>query len=679
MRTGSGGTATVLRVVSPQQLSENEKLAKSLENAKPEVIDDLANFVSKRFEGAKRSRTSSGVDEEMIKFQRAYHGEYDATKLAQINQFGGSKVYARLTATKCRGATSLLRDIYLSAERPWSIEPSPDPRLPGAVTRDIDSVVGGEAMYMIMNGAPPQKEQLLERKAQLQKAAKIAEMIKAKDQAILAERKMDDILTEGNFWQAFSEFLTDLPIYHCAIVKGPTVRNAECLYWDEAGQPKMEVKPKFFWDRVSPFDVWFSPGARTIAQSDSFERQRLSVSDLYNLIGLPGYKEDKIREVIRKYELGGLTEWGLMFEQERRNLEKRGPAHVGEDPLIDVVEFQGHVLGKYLKEWKLRGVDDAEKPYFITCWFVDKLVIKAMLNPNLRKRPNYFGTSFDKQPGTIYGSGVAEVLSDLQDVANASLRALVNNMSIASGPQGWIDEEALNPNQDQSLYPWKIWKYTRDPANQSGQPPVGFFQPDSNAAELLGVYEKFNVIADEVSAIPRYMTGDQNVGGAGRTASGLAMLMSNANKALQNVAENIDDDVFYPLLQSLYDLVMLTDETGTLRGDEAIKVNGVRNVVKQEQDRVRQLEFLQLTANEIDAPIVGGQRARLLQQVANRVGIDIDIPEPHEQNSGAPQGGGPGFNPAGTAAPDASMSDSGQPRLQLLPPMNVVSNKSGGG
>lgn len=664
-----------LRIVTPTQLNERDKLAKSLEDAKPEVLDDLANYVRKMFEAAKRHRTSSGVDDEMISFLRSYNGEYSPTKKAEIAQFGGSDVFARITASKCRGATSLLRDVYLSADQPWGIDPSPDPTLPGSVTRDIDAVVGGEAMYLIMNGAPPQKEQLQARKEDLLKAAKLAERSKAKEQAVIAERKMDDILVEGKFWEAFSQFLADLPIYHCAIMKGPTIRNAELLTWGKDGAPTVELRPRFYWDRVSPFDLWFTPGATDLLHTDTFERQRMSVTDLYESIGLPGYHEANIRETIRRHGDGGLREWSLLFEQERRKIENRGDMSAHDDPMMDCIEFQGRVLGKYLKQWDLKGVTDEEKPYFITCWMIDKVVIKVMLNPNIRKRPGYYITSFDKQPGTLHGSGVAEVLADIQDVMNAALRSLVNNMAIASGPQVFYNEDLVNPNQNDSLYPWKRWKFNTDPANPQGQ-PVGFFQPSSNAAELLGVYGKFNEIADEVSAIPRYMTGNQNVGGAGRTASGLAMLMSNANKALQNVAENIDDDVFEPVLQTLYDLVMLTDETGMLRGDESIRVNGVRNVVKQEQDRVRQLEFLQLTANEFDMPIVGANRAKIIQQVANRLGLEVDIPEPGEQNQQGPApAGGPGFNPAGTAAPVPEVSDTNGPRLQTQS-MNTVSRRS---
>ena len=98
---------------------------------------------------------------------RAYNGEYSPTKKSEISQFGGSDVYARVTSTKCRAATSLLRDIYLSAERPWSIEPTPDPRLPGSVQQDIATVVGSEALNMIMSGEQPDRTAILKRRESL--------------------------------------------------------------------------------------------------------------------------------------------------------------------------------------------------------------------------------------------------------------------------------------------------------------------------------------------------------------------------------------------------------------------------------------------------------------------------------------------------------------------------------
>jgi hypothetical protein len=116
-------------------------------------------------------------------------------------------------------------------------------------------------------------------------------------------------------------------------------------------------------------------------------------------------------------------------------------------------------------------------------------------------------------------------------------------------------------------------------------------------------------MADELSAIPKYLSGRGASGGAGRTASGLAMLMGNASKILQTVAANIDRDVMDPR-SPLFDMIMLTDTSGLLTGEEQVRVMGVSVAVQKETQRARQLEFLQATANPIDAQIMGRRAAR---------------------------------------------------------------------
>jgi hypothetical protein len=82
-------------------------------------------------------------------------------------------------------------------------------------------------------------------------------------------------------------------------------------------------------------------------------------------------------------------------------------------------------------------------------------------------------------------------------------------------------------------------------------------------------------------------------------------------------------DIFTPLLQRLYDTVLLTDEQGRLDGDENIKVRGVVFANQKETERARLLEFMQLTGNPMDAEIVGVEgRAELLREVADRIGLD---------------------------------------------------------
>ena len=108
-----------------------------------------------------------------------------------------------------------------------------------------------------------------------------------------------------------------------------------------------------------------------------------------------------------------------------------------------------------------------------------------------------------------------------RDKELATLRALINNLSISSGPQVVVNAERLAPNEDgEEMYPWKRWFVQNDPLSNSGQPPISFFMPTSNAQEMMGVYQWLNGLADDISAIPKYVTGGGAGAGAARGGGG---------------------------------------------------------------------------------------------------------------------------------------------------------------
>jgi hypothetical protein len=659
----------LLRVVGNDELDMAQKRSVDLSKITPEVATDLANYIRQRFEKAVRHRRVIGVDDELIRDMRAYNGQYDPGKLQEIESFGGSAVYSRLMAMKCRGATALLRNVYMNSDRPWTLEPTADPIIPDSIDLHVATLVHQEVMSANQQGQMIPQAAIHERLENLYEAVKLAERRKAEEEAKDAQKKIDKILETGEFYHALSEFLCDLPVYKYAVIKGPVTRRVTQLKWDKKKKMHAHEEARFFWSRVSPWDVWFSPGATQIENTEVFERQRMSVMDLYNLIGLPGYREDDVRAIIQAYEGRGFKEWIQIFDYERAEMEGRN--NVLDDTYINAIEFHGMVLGRYLIEYGIKGIDDPYKPYFITAWMVDKRIFKVMMNPSPRLRVPYFVTSFDKLPGTLYGNGIPAMANDLTDVINATLRALVNNISICSGPQVVIDEEMISPNQDAQMSPWKIWKYTGDPSNPN-RVPVTFFNPQSNAQELMSIVDKFSVMLDDVSTIPRYLTGSGQAGGAGRTASGLSMLINNANKTLQNVADNIDDDIFEPLLQMLYDFIMLTDSTGMLRGDENIVVDGVRQAAAQQQDLSKQMEFLNVASNPAYQALIGpGETARLLQAIADNVGIEIKIKQPDDvpgaQPPGIPQPPAPPPGPPPPPPPRVNINLAGQ-----LPPADAA-------
>jgi hypothetical protein len=633
----------VLRVVGPKELDaaikardEEMAAAQDAANSPDMSMTSLGSYVRTQFDMFKRHRNNAmaGWSERLLNALRVFNGQYDSTKLDEIKRFGGSEVYARIVAMKCRGASSLLRDVYLSPDRPWGLDASDDPKIPPEIMKSINQLVQVEMQSLTMMGQPADIDTIRERTMQLVEAARQASKKRAEQGARIAEDKLDEILKEGGFYKALAEFITDLPLFPFACIKGPVVRILPVVTW-EGNQASIKQTPKLTWTRVSPFDIWWTPGVSDIEDASVIERTRLTRADLNDLLDLPGYNTEAIREVLDLYGRGGLNDELDVTDAERAVQESRENPTMNESGLISCLEFTGNVQGRLLLE---QGMDesliaDPLRDYFVQAWVIGRYVIKVQLAPSPRKRHPYYITSFEKVPGTPVGNGLPDILNDIQEAGNATLRGLINNLSIASGPQVVVNDDRLSNDEDgEELYPWKRWHVQSDPMGNNAAPPVTFFQPNSNAQELLGVYKAFIDMADELSAIPKYLSGGGAGSGAGRTASGLAMLMGNASKILQTVAANIDRDVLEPLLSSLFDMVMLTDTTGTLNGDEKVRVLGVSVAVQKETQRARQLEFLQATANPIDAQIVGPKgRAAILRNVATTIGMNGEEIVPSEE------------------------------------------------
>lgn len=653
---GSDSGRGLLRVMSPDQVTAMEtadadKARKRAEDRLEPAEEDLAAYVRKQFDIMRRHRDSAqGWSHRLVSALRSFNGEYPPDVLAEIREMGGSEIFARIVAVKCRAASALLRDIYLTGvARPWGIAATPDPTIPDDKRDAIDSLLAAEVGTQSMGAqanvvdiqtgqpvTPPSEEEIAARRASLEAALKDATLRKARSEAKEAETYLDDILVEGGFYKALAEMLADLPLFPFACMYGPVVHMTPAVKWESRGNRKVAVKKnvaRMFWKRLSPFDLWWSPGASTPEAADFIMRERKSRAEINGSIDVPGFKTEAIKELLTEYP-GGYTEAPDSTDSLRARGESREDPQFNETGMYDCLAFFGSIQGRLLREFGLSSKDipDEARDYTVQLWMIGRHVIKVQLSPSPRERPPFYITSFNKVPGTMVGNALPDVLSDIESVCNATLRALVNNMALSSGPQVAINESAIGIGEDTTrMWPWRIWKFEQRPGMNPGE-PMRFFQPNSNAQSLLGVYEKFTQIADEVSAIPRYITGSERMGGAGRTASGLAMLMGNSSKMLQTVAANVDNDIFEPLLQMLYEMILLTDTTGRLQGDERIMVKGVAVAMQRETERQRQIEMLQATANPLDSQIIGMRgRANLLRAIATSLGLDGEVIVPTDE------------------------------------------------
>lgn len=622
-----------LPAMSAQDVAAQERKTAELAQAQP-LLKSLASHVRTCWSEARRAKEQT-IEPRMFKAVRARRGEYDPEILTKIREQGGSEIYMMLTSNKCRAAASWMRDVLLGqgAEKPWSLDPTPVPSLPPAVMEEMrQEAINQVAQVIQMTGRPLPPTQLRKFLSELRESYMYTLQEEARYKVQQMEWKMEDQLIEGGFTKALDAFIDDLTTFPCAFIKGPVVRRKPRMKWNADAQSgyQLEVVDDLVleWERVDPFMMYPSPASTGIQDGYLIERHKLRQTDLEELIGVEGYDDGAIRMVLEDYGRGGLSEW-LIVDSSKAQAEGRSTTAVmnNSEHLIDALQFWGHVSGQKLRDWGLseEEVPDIAKQYPCEAWLIGNYVIKASLNYHPMGLKPYYKASYEDIPGTFWGNSVWDLVKDCQDMCNSAARALSNNMGIASGPQVYVNVDRIPAGEDiTNMYPWKIHQVTSDPMGSSAA-PIGFFQPNSNAQELMLVYEKFSVLADEYSGIPRYMTGASPTGGAGRTASGMSMLMSNANKSMKQVVAGVDTNVITPLLERLYFYNMKYSEDMELKGDVSVVARGAESMVAKESAQVRRNEFLAATANPIDMQIMGAEgRATLLRETAKQLDINPD-------------------------------------------------------
>jgi hypothetical protein len=592
------------------------------------VVLSLAAFVRKCYEEAKTAK--SDITERLLRTERQRRGEYDPEKLAIIRDTGGSDIFMMLTDIKCRAAESWIKDVMFSTgERSWSLTPTTEPSVPQELRDEVIEMVVFEADSVINNGEGVDPRTIDMRMQEIYEEVKKRLKEKTNDAARAMEHRIMDKMEDVRFKDVLSEMIYDFVTFPCAFLKGPIIRTKSTLKWGANWTPKVVETIVEDFERVSPYDIFPSPNAVTCQDGYIIERHQLTRGDLEKFLELPNFNKDEVQQVLLQYGTQGLREL-VQSDTERNLLQGRNNTLIGTE-LIEGIEFWGPVSGHMLKEWGMEDVEDY-KEYEVNVWLVGNHIIKAVHNMDPLKRRPYSKASWEAIPGAFWGLALPEMMRDVQVVCNAAARALANNMGIASGPQVEVSVDRLPDGEDLTqMYPWKIWQTTSDRTG-GGQPAVRFFQPNMNAETLLNVYQYFQRISDEVTGVPNYVYGSSNVSGAGRTASGLSMLMENAAKGIKTAILSIDR-AMTDVLQRFYDHLMIYDDDDSIKGDMQIVPAGVVGTLLKESVQQRRNEFLQLTSNPVDIQILGAAgRAELLREAAKNLNMDIDklIPDPDD-------------------------------------------------
>ena len=629
-------------VKTNSQLEAERKARVGVAETQPPVLSGLAGDMRRKWEQAKRAKNT--IEQAFLRAKRQRDGQYEPQKLASIKATFGAEyipVYMMVTETKCRAAESWIKDILLQPdEEPWDIEPTPIPDIP----EQLDMQIMSNVMYTLYQqaiqmsqerGMPFDVNEFKELVKSLTPEIKgyIRKQVKkkAKEAAKQMKEKISDQFAEGDWYDSLEDCIFDIVTYGVCFMKGPQM-NKDLLRrstQDEStgkwtNQVESEIIPK--WQRRSPFNIYPAPDAVGVEDTYIFDLMHLTPKNLTDLLDVPGYSNDEIRACLSEYRNGGLKEW-ISIESEKARLEQRESMATYESEKIDCLHYMGSAQGQHLLDWGLEAeeIEDPLLEYNVEAWMIGTHIIKAMVNPDpLQKKP-LCKACFNDDPDSFWGrGGVPALIEDIQKICNALARAIVNNVGMAAGPQVEYDKERLHGNVPQ-LVPWKVWISTGNQMRQT--PAIKFYMPPLVADRLQMLYEFFLGLADEDSGIPRYAQGSTQVGGAGKTASGLSMLMTHAARGVKMFIKNIDRGIIQKSVQKQFYYNLDYEELDIeMIGDVKVVARGSSSLIAKEQRAVRMTEFMTVTNNPLDAQIIGmNGRKNLLEETAKSLEIDPSI------------------------------------------------------
>ncbi|NML34526.1 portal protein [Paraburkholderia antibiotica] len=635
-------------------------------------VSDLAEHVRECFNVNKQHRIASGIEQVMLQCTRQRNGEYDPDDIPKL---GGIDIYMNITGLKCRAAESWLKDVLVNAaDQPWTIQPTPIPDLPDSLMQQVEQMVMRE---IIARGYPSMV--LDQQRAKDLKAVAVSEMQRiAADACSRMSDKINDQMTEAGWKAVFEQWQSDIVTYPGGVLKGPVVRNRDSLQWN-GSKLVVATQAVMVPERVSPLDFYPSPEATNPQDANNvIERMRMTKAKLYDCIGLPNFDENAIRMVIDEFD-AGFRDW-LSSDGARARDEKHQGSLWHTSETIDVLDFWGRVQGKLLREWGVK-VDDLEAQYECNVWLVGTYAIRALLNPDPLGRRPYHVTSFNKKPGQFWGEGVPQLIRDVQRTANGAARSMVKNMAHAAGPMVEIDSDRLDEseNDPEKIHAWKV--YFLKSSNSGSGPAVRYVVAPYIAGELQNIFNEQMQLADDLSGIPAYTYGNQNVGGGGQTMGGLSLLYGGALKGIKNVIINMDRDGIEPMIQQFWAFNMLYDPDPTIKADAKVVAKGAEGILQKEQAQARSIETLQTITPYAQAGIIPMQALQaLLKQWLSDQGFNVSQFMPNDeldQQVAAALGTPPQQQQQQGGAPGAPTAPGAQPSMQPGTPPPALDGRQG--
>ena len=606
------------------------------------IAEILAPYVAKlEQEAKKREAKRKTVEERWLNDVRQYHGVYHPDVQAEIAQKKKSGVFLNLTRPKTNAMTSRICDLlFPTDDRNWGIQPTPVPEM--AETAESSQSLVDDATETFENREKRLREaEQAEQEGQAQELAAEMEEIdqvrsvaqdaaddlheqlaEAKRRANLMQEEIDDQLKECRYHAHARDAIEDACKLGIGVLKGPVLHEKPKRSWqvvegDYQLQDVADNRPGAM--RVDPWSFFPDPDARSVEECDSFyERHLMSKAQLRKFARRQGVDKDAVRQLLK---LGPQTSDRPSYLVDLHNVTDQNDSIDRET--FTVWEFSGAIdvddlnllADAFKDEVTKQEIDDIDPlvEFHGKVWFCQGRVLLFALHPLDSQEPIYSVFNLERDEGSLFGFGIPALMRDPQSIMNASLRMMMDNAALGTGPQVVINQETVKPaDGDYTMEPNKIW--LRDNANGNpGQAPFETYNIPMHQNELGAMVEMGRALSDEMTQLPQLAQGEQG-SGVTQTAQGMAILMNAHNVVFRRVIKNWDDDISVPMIRRFYDWNMQFSSKEAIKGDYEVDARGSSVLLVREMQATN---LMAIARNFGDHPVFGPmiKHVELLRQI----------------------------------------------------------------
>ena len=603
------------------------------DSSNPEDINTtgIVDYVYEKYNRAENYREND--EDRWLRAYRNYRGLYGPD--VQFTEAEKSRVFVKTTKTKTLAAYGQIVDVLFAGNKfPISVEPT---ILPEGVSENVHVDLQPKPM-----GAEPTSpygfdgdgadlpkgftatgielgplEEKLGKVEDLKEGAGTTPSTATFSPAMIAaknmEKKIMDQLEESSATKHLRSTAFEMALFGTGVMKGPFAVDKEYPNWDSDGEydPKFKTVPEV--THVSVWNFYPDPDANNMDEAQYVvERHKLSRNQLRNLKKRPYFRQNVIDSCIEMGETYTKKDW-----EDDLSDYATGETYIDR---FEVIEYWGTMDTEMLLENEVEIPKELQKfdELQANIWICNRKLIRCVLNPFKPAKIPYMAVPYELNPYSFFGVGIAENMDDTQTLMNGFMRMAVDNAVLSGNLLIEVDETNLVPGQDLSVYPGKIFR------RQGGAPGQAIFGTKfpNVAGENMQLFDKARQLSDESTGFPSFAHGQTGVMGAGRTASGISMLMNAASGGIKNVIKNVDDYLLKPLGQSLFSFNMQFDFDPKIKGDLEVRARGTESLMANEVRSQRLMQFLGVASNPALAPFAKFQY--IIREIAKAMDLDPD-------------------------------------------------------